>query len=268
MLYADHNAALADGKWVEDDYYEDKALASTLAKGLKPGDPVGELTDLLSYASTKDPVAAQSQPSRGEGPWRGGGAMLYKPGGPTTFFGGNGLGPFDGDLSMVKKMAIQRDGVDRENWMWTAATKVQEWNEEWTKARKERLKVCGGVLTADTNGVEEDGQERKRRKVEDDLPLGVYEPHSGIVHCKLSLLIVPCVLIATLPDRVDTQPTRSRWEPMPCRGKVNRNVLGGTRVGAGAWGLAWVDTTMELPKDTQELAHIDAMTRASQLEQD
>jgi hypothetical protein len=88
---------------------------------------------------------------------------------------------------MIKKMAIQREGVDRENWMWTAASKVQEWNEEWTKARKERLKVCGGVLAADPNGVEAmggEGPERKRRKVVNDLPLGVYEPHSGIVHCE------------------------------------------------------------------------------------
>ena len=161
-------------------------MADTIAKGLKPGDLVGELTDLLSYASTKDPVAAQSQPSRGDGTSRGGGATLYKPGGPTTFFGGNGLGPFDGDLSMIKKMAIQRDGVDRENWMWTAASKVREWNEEWTKARKERMKVCGGVLAADAsaNGVEVEGPDMKRRKVDNDLPLGVYEPHSGIVHCE------------------------------------------------------------------------------------
>ena len=160
-------------------------MADILLKGLKPGDPVGELTDLLSYASTKDPVAAQSQPSRGDGTSRGGGITLYKPGGPTTFFGGNGLGPFDGDLSMIKKMAIQRDGVDRENWMWTAASKVQEWNEEWTRARKERMKVCGGVLATDSNGTEIDGPEKKRRKVGNDLPLGVYEPHTGIVHCKI-----------------------------------------------------------------------------------
>lgn len=159
-------------------------LADILAKGLKPGDPVGDLTDLLSYASSKDPVTAQSQPSRGDGPSRGGGATLYKPGGPTTFFGGNGLGPFDGDLSMIKKMAIQRDGVDRENWMWTAASKVQEWNGEWTKARKERMKICGGVLTVDPNGAEVGGQRTKRRKVDNELPLGVYEPHSGIVHCE------------------------------------------------------------------------------------
>ncbi|KAF8579967.1 hypothetical protein K439DRAFT_1358324 [Ramaria rubella] len=246
--YKQHGAKmLRDGKWVEDDYYEDKAMADTLAKGLKPGDPVGELTDLLSYASTKDPVAAQSQPSRGDGPSRGGGAMLYKPGGPTTFFGGNGLGPFDGDLSMIKKMAIQRDGVDRENWMWTAASKVQEWNQEWTKARKERMKVCGGVLTADSNGGEtEEGLETKRRKLNDVLPLGMYEPHSGIVHY-----------------RVDTQPTRSRWEPVLSDGKM-REVLGGSRVGAAAWGVAWVDTMIEFTPEDEERTHIKMSEKIEQ----
>jgi len=110
---------------------------------------------------------------------------MYKPGGPTTFFGGNGLGPFDGDLSMIKKMAIQREGVDRENWMWTSAMKVQEWNEEWTNARKERLKACGGILAAEPNGTAETEEpEKKRQRIDDGLPSGVYEPHSGIVHCE------------------------------------------------------------------------------------
>ena len=51
--------------------------------------------------------------TRGDGTSRGRGVTLYEPGGPTTFFEGN-LGPFDDDLSMIK-MAIQHDGVDRDN---------------------------------------------------------------------------------------------------------------------------------------------------------
>ena len=44
-------------------------------------------------------------------------------------------------------------------------------------------------------------------------------------------------------DRSDTQPARSRWE----QGARNeeRRILGGTKTGNGAWGLAWVDTVME-----------------------
>lgn len=43
-------------------------------------------------------------------------------------------------------------------------------------------------------------------------------------------------------DRTDTQPTRYRWEQV-----APRRVLGGTKVGNGAWALAWVDTRLELP---------------------
>ncbi|KIJ23248.1 hypothetical protein M422DRAFT_276219 [Sphaerobolus stellatus SS14] len=233
--YKQHGAKMIrDGKWVVDDYYEEKALADTLAKGLKAGDPVGEITELLSYGTTKDPVTTQQGGRADAG--RSGGILMYKPGGPTTFFGGNGLGPFDGDLSMIKKMAIQREGVDRENWMWTSAMKVQEWNEEWTKARKERLRPGGVIQPVETTEADGEEPDRKRQKMEEKLPLGVYEAHSGLVQY-----------------RMDTQPSRGSWEPVVRDGKP-REVLGGTRVGAGAWGLAWVDTVMEYrPLDEQRI---------------
>ena len=46
-------------------------------------------------------------------------------------------------------------------------------------------------------------------------------------------------------DRSDTQPTRARWEPVP---DDKRRVLGGAKVGSAAWGVAWVDTVMEVPQ--------------------
>lgn len=226
-----------DGRWIIDDYNESKVLAEITAKGLKPGDPVGELTELLSYATTKDPIIAQGHPDglgpggtrsgfgsggglgAGGGGGGSGGPMMYKPGGPTTFFGGNGLGPFDGDLSMVKKMAIMRDGVDRTNWMWAAAVKVIEWNEEWTRARKERWgsAVSGGELEREAtaqrstpapppigNGIGVTGtpmplpSDEEKFRVRPHLrpstqitrsrpqgpqhPLSVYEPHTGLMH--------------------------------------------------------------------------------------
>lgn len=48
-------------------------------------------------------------------------------------------------------------------------------------------------------------------------------------------------------DRQDTQPTYARWEVIPDPER-KRHVLGGTKVGSGAWGLAWVDTVMEVPR--------------------
>ncbi|TFK31597.1 chromatin remodelling complex Rsc7/Swp82 subunit-domain-containing protein [Crucibulum laeve] len=75
---------------------------------------------------------------------------------------------------------------------------------------------------------------QKKRKVvfEDGTPpLGVYEPHSDLIHY-----------------RATTQPTRARWVPLP-DAPSKRRVLGGTKAGNGAWALAWVDTVMEPPTE-------------------
>lgn len=58
-----------------------------------------------------------------------------------------------------------------------------------------------------------------------------------------------CLYSRLSPDREDTQPRQSRWEPV---GHQAKEVVGGSRVGAGAWGLAWVDTMIELPPEGQE----------------
>ena len=47
--------------------------------------------------------------------------------------------------------------------------------------------------------------------------------------------------ISSPTDESTTQPTRARWEALPDRGRV----LGGTKAGGAAWGLAWVDTIMQ-----------------------
>ena len=56
------------------------------------------------------------------------------------------------------------------------------------------------------------------------------------------------------PDRNDTQPTTARWVPMPDdpSNPLKRSLIGGTKVGNGAWGLAWVDTIMEFPQPDPE----------------
>ena len=51
-------------------------------------------------------------------------------------------------------------------------------------------------------------------------------------------------------DRSDTQPTQARWEAYP--DSHQKTVLGGSKVGGAAWGLAWVDTVMETPELKQE----------------
>lgn len=138
-----------DGKWVVDDYYEDKVLEEITARGLKAGDLVGELPDPnathhsneLSALNATAAAAAANKNDRG-----GGGGGVYRAGGPTTLFGGNGWGPYsDGPLNAVRKSVLSRDGVGEENWMFMMATRVSEASEEWGRLRKEAVKVVKGV---------------------------------------------------------------------------------------------------------------------------
>ncbi|KAI9060085.1 hypothetical protein FKP32DRAFT_1578774 [Trametes sanguinea] len=241
---------LIDGRWVVDDYYEDKVLEEITAKGLKPGDLVGELQD----SNATNEVAALTGGAGGGGQGgkneRGGaGVGMYRAGGPTTIFGGSGWGPYsDGPLNAVRKSYLTREGVNEENWMYVAAERTLDATNEWAKLRRENLKLAGGIY-GDLVESEEDVQRgekraasevppdqasRKRRAKESDLPLGIYEPQTGIVFY-----------------RSDTQPTQARWEALPDDGE-QRRVLGGTKVGGGAWGIAWVDTVMEVPPEPED----------------
>jgi chromatin structure-remodeling complex protein RSC7 len=107
---------------------------------------------------------------------------------------------------------LNRDGLNEENWMLVAAQRTVEAGEEWMAIRKEALKVVGGILEEGKKGKQEvelgegregqgekrvgrdDGEEgrgkRKIRKLVDDLPLGLYEPHGGIVHCGSILVVI------------------------------------------------------------------------------
>lgn len=195
-----------DGRWVIDDYYEDKALEEVTAKGLKPGDLVGDLQDTTNLTNEAAALAAgtsggSAQASKGE---RSGGSLgMYRAGGPTTIFGPSGWGPYsDGPLNAVRKSYLTRDGVNEENWMFVAAERTAEMSSEWANLRKKALKVCGGIL-GDTGSSEVDvgrgekrsaeeimEEDRKRREQESRLPLGVYEPQTGIVLCELLQFLV------------------------------------------------------------------------------
>lgn len=178
----------------------------------------------------------------------GSGLGMYRAGGPTTIFGGSGWGPYsDGPLNAVRKSLLTRDGLNEENWMYVAAQRTAEASREWADLRAEAMRVCGG-LSAD--GAAGGGRGSvKRRKVwdaDEPLPLGVYEPHTGAVLCECSSdvkWLVRLLMFVSI-DRSDTQPTRARWEPVG----DGKPVLGGTKAGSQAWGLAWVDTVMEFPR--------------------
>nr|VWP02400.1 Multicopper oxidase [Ganoderma boninense] len=248
--YKLHGAkTLAEGRWVIDDYYEDKSMEDILAKGLKPGDLVGELQDTSNLANEAAALAAGASGGGGQGGKgeRSGGTIgMYRAGGPTTIFGPSGWGPYsDGPLNAVRKSYLTRDGVNEENWMYVAADRTAEMSNEWTKLRKEALKVCGGILADTLDGEIDIGrgekrsaeeimeEDRRKRDQESRLPLGVYEPQTGIVLY-----------------RSDSQPTQAHWEVLP--DSPGKTVLGGTKVGGAAWGLAWLDTVMETPHLKQE----------------
>ncbi|KAJ6588331.1 chromatin remodelling complex Rsc7/Swp82 subunit-domain-containing protein [Mycena capillaripes] len=239
---------IIDGKWVVDDYYEEKSLEEITARGLKAGDPVGELPDPNGLYHSNEPSnlnAANASNAANKNP---GVAMgIYRAGGPTTIFGSSGWGPFsDGPLNAVRKSLLSRDGVSEENWMWMTAMRTLTAGEEWAKWRKESLQpmdLAGNIVKGKRKAEAEEEQEAEgasgskklRPDPIDNLPLGVYEAHSGIIQY-----------------RADTQPTRSRMEPLPDPdGK--RSILGGTKVGNGAWALAWLDTIMDV-RSPEELA--------------
>lgn len=186
---------------------------------------------------------------------------IYRAGGPTTIFGGSGWGPFsDGPLNAVRKSLLSRDGVTEENWMWMAATRAVEANEEWSKWRKEGIKELDATgETVVKPEVEEDLDQPAAKRPRLGGALGVYEPHSGIIHCE-SCIPLSYNSLFNMPfvDRADMQPTRSRWEPVR---EPKKYVLGGTKAGNGAWGLAWVDVIMETATAPDEENAAAAMER-------
>lgn len=207
-----------DGRWVTDDYYEEKALAEITEKGLKAGELVGDLPDPaqahhnteLSALGAGGGLGGLGGKADRSGAGSGG---IYRAGGPTTIFGSSGWGPFsDGPLNAVRKSLLSRDGVTEENWMWMMAVRAREADEEWSKWRQEARKVPEGTAglqttlanqpvpsssksgqTPSRSNVIVDSQANKRIigfETEEEAaasayPLGVYEPHSHFIHCEL-----------------------------------------------------------------------------------
>ncbi|KAI0634279.1 chromatin remodelling complex Rsc7/Swp82 subunit-domain-containing protein [Trametes polyzona] len=237
---------LVGGRWVVDDYYEDKALEEITAKGLKPGDLVGELQDPSAMNEAAALAAGAGSAAQAGKSDRSGAVLgMYRAGGPTTIFGGSGWGPYsDGPLNAVRKSYLTREGVNEENWMYVAAERTLEATGDWARLRQENLKLAGGIYgdvleneageKRAASEAPQDDAARKRRAVESKYPLGIYEPQTGLVFY-----------------RADTQPTRARWEALPNDGE-KRQVLGGTKVGGGAWGLAWIDTALDLSQTAED----------------
>lgn len=268
-----------------DDYFEDRVKEEITAKGLTPGDLVGELPDPNPVAAVDTTVTVEKHVNYAAAS----ASAIYKPGGPTTYFGGDGLGPFQGELAQTRRAMFVREGVGEENWMWMMAVGVREANAVINNVRKERMMRVPEAGVVDDAKVEEIiaapgpgpalgsrrsaglsraaselvddpssavsaskddvllGSKQHAAEVDDPRPLGVYEPHTGLIHCAFPLLPISFLLLEfsyfwIRIDRADTQPTRSRLERVETD---RRPVLGGTTVGSGAWGIAYIDTIME-----------------------
>ena len=181
-----------EGRWVIDDYYEDKSIEDAAAKGAKPGDLVGELQDPSNLTNEAAALAAGASGGGqgGKSERSGAGMGMYRAGGPTTIFGGSGWGPYsDGPLNAVRKSYLTREGVNEENWMWVAAERTMDMTREWAALRQSTLKACDGP-----NG-EMEGRETRSQKQnaeEARLPMGVYEPQTGTVLCERSIARTFC----------------------------------------------------------------------------
>lgn len=188
--------------------------------GLQPGDLVGDLQDPSTQTELAQLTGGDKQ-SRVE---RGGGGGIYRAGGPTTIFGGSGWGPYsDGPLNAVRKSMLTRDGLTEENWMLIAAQRTAEAGEEFGRLRREALRACGGILgdPSSTPGSpkrtiedeNEETREERRRREEGELPLGVYEPHNGIVVCECSFFECsspPLISYRSFGHTTDAQPVGTR----------------------------------------------------------
>ena len=109
------------------------------------------------------PINREAKPER---TGTGGASVLgiYRAGGPTTIFGGSGWGPYsDGPLNAVRKSFLNREGLNEENWMLSAAQRTLEADDEWKRIRRDALKACGGILGEVDRAYEEDRARRHKR---------------------------------------------------------------------------------------------------------
>lgn len=125
---------------------------------------------------------------------------MYRAGGSTTIFGGSGWGPYsEGPLNAVKKSMLNREGLNEENWMYIAAQRTLEMDEEWKLLRREVLKAGGGLAqsrnfdqpenggtgekrtTDDSMDADVSNPSAKRQRTDDNVTLGIYDPQTGLV---------------------------------------------------------------------------------------
>jgi len=266
-----------------DDYFEEAAKIEAAEKGAKPGDIVIEPQQDFSHTISADAYGKGQKESR---------TGIYKPGGPTTFFGSDAVGPFRGEMSSTKKAMLARENLTEENWMHAAALSVLEANEELRRGRAERIVPDGGLgeiqvpfqHTTVTHylpsapptggapvpapagelgeGGEVDTKTLEEANAASPRPLGVYEVHTGVIHCMENVRLLLDPPLTKPSDPRATQPTKARW--VPVRHTKHRPVIGGlSSVGSAAWGVGWIEHVMR-----DEGAYAAELARVQQMEKE
>ncbi|KAG8843493.1 hypothetical protein FRC20_003938 [Serendipita sp. 405] len=239
-------------------------------KGAKPGDVVIEPQQDLSHNISVDAYGKGQKESR---------TGIYKPGGPTTFFGSDGVGPFRGEMSSTKKAMLTRENLTEENWMHAAGLSMLEANEELRRGRAERLLPGAGLdeayvpishisagattlqyvpsvissapvalSTGDAMMDQFDGEvdikALETANASSTKPVAVYEVHTGVLHYPQSM-----------------QPTKARWKQLGQR--QHKDIIGGlSSVGSAAWGVARIDyVTKDEGAYSAELRRIEDLER-------
>lgn len=135
-----------DGKWVDDDYDEERALKDCETHGYKPHGPVTE----EELAQNQYPSAGGPRPSASAGIFADGQASKtslqswYSAGGPTTQFGLNGADPWADNLNQ-KRHRLRQLGVTEEDWMLRTAEDSRRIDEQLRGYREERITELEGV---------------------------------------------------------------------------------------------------------------------------
>jgi chromatin structure-remodeling complex protein RSC7 len=231
------------------------------AEGKVSGELVGDVL--------QEPVDPEQHHSSNVAPTTSAAGGVYRVGGPSTLYGGPGD---DAGPTLEVRLAVLRE-ADRELARMRRAALTSLPVSPVIVPGPVATPAPGVPATAGISALVAGGSEpldgdstrlEKRSEVAEEVfmgepPMGWYEPHTGVWHCK-SISCMHSIRYnmwanLELPiDRADTQPTRAKLTHAPPTREalLADAVLGGSKVGSNSWGIASVKTFMELPEGTEK----------------
>lgn len=133
-----------DGKWVADDYYEDKAMTDCIENGFTPFATVHENEIVSNAMSHMVPIGRQpGGPNTRDSDNIPRSVLSLAPtytlGGPTTHFAGSGADPWSEAGWGNKRQKLKSMGVSEEDWMYRTALETRAVDEQLKEYREDRL---------------------------------------------------------------------------------------------------------------------------------